>query len=78
MMSDKFLCDTSIIFNGQILNLIEDGELGEKPEIIICNIVVAEVEYRTNIQKEIGFFGLNVLKELRKLHNEKMINLIIV
>ena len=78
MMSDKFLCDTSIIFNGQILNLIEDGELGEKPEIIICNIVVAEVEYRTNIQKEIGFFGLNVLKELRKLHNEKIINLLIV
>ena len=78
MMSDKFLCDTSVIFNGQILNLIEDGELGEKPEIIICNIVVAEVEYRTNIQKEIGFFGLNVLKELRKLHNEKIINLLIV
>ncbi|TKJ21427.1 MAG: ATPase [Promethearchaeota archaeon Loki_b32] len=78
MISDKFLCDTSVIFNGQILNLIEDGELGEKPEIIICNIVVAEVEYRTNIQKEIGFFGLNVLKELRKLHNEKMINLLIV
>lgn len=78
MMSDKFLCDTSVIFNGQILNLIQDGELGEKPEIIICNIVVAEVEYRTNIQKEIGFFGLNVLKELRKFHNEKMINLLIV
>ncbi|MFX1391824.1 MAG: ATPase, T2SS/T4P/T4SS family [Promethearchaeota archaeon] len=77
-MQDKFLCDTSIIFNGQILSLIEDGELGEKPEIIICNIVVAEVEYRTNVQKEIGFFGLNVLKELRKLHNEKMINLVIV
>jgi len=77
-MSDKFLCDTSIIFNGNILTLIKDGELGEKPEIIICNIVVAEVEYRTNIQKEIGFFGLNVLKELRKLHNEKTINLLIV
>jgi len=77
-MQDKFLCDTSVIFNGQILNLIQDGELGEKPEIIICNIVVAEVEYRTNIQKEIGFFGLNVLKELRKFHNEKIINLLIV
>ncbi|MFW9988303.1 MAG: ATPase, T2SS/T4P/T4SS family [Candidatus Odinarchaeota archaeon] len=77
-MQDKFLCDTSIIFNGQILNLIEDGELGEKPEIIICNIVIAEVEYRTNVQKEIGFFGLNVLKELRKLHNDKKIVLYIV
>ncbi|MFX1501841.1 MAG: ATPase, T2SS/T4P/T4SS family [Promethearchaeota archaeon] len=77
-MQDKFLCDTSIIFNGQILNLIEDGELGEKPEIIICNIVIAEVEYRTNVQKEIGFFGLNVLKELRNLHNENKIDLRIV
>ncbi len=77
-MQDKFLCDTSIIFNGQILNLIEDGELGEKPEIIICNIVIAEVEYRTNVQKEIGFFGLNVLKELRKLHDDKKVELLIV
>ena len=75
---EKFLCDTSVIFDGQILNLIEDGELGEVPEILICNIVIAEVEYRTNIQKEIGFFGLNVLKELRKLHDEKIINLLIV
>ena len=41
MISDKFLCDTSVMFNGQILNLIQDGELVEKPEIIICNIVVA-------------------------------------
>jgi ATPase len=77
-MPDKFACDTSIIFNGRILELIEDGELGENPEIFISNIVVAEVEYRTNIQKEIGFLGLNVLKELRNLHNEKKITLHIV
>ncbi|TFG23707.1 MAG: ATPase [Promethearchaeota archaeon] len=77
-MPDKFACDTSVIFNGQILALIEDGELGEYPEIIIANIVVAEVEYRTNIQKEIGFFGLNVLKQLRRLHDENKIKLRIV
>jgi len=77
-MPDKFACDTSVIFNGQILNLIEDGELGEKPEIYISNIVVAEVEYRTNIHKEIGFFGLNVLKQLRKLHDKKEIILHLV
>ncbi|UCD01208.1 MAG: Flp pilus assembly complex ATPase component TadA [Promethearchaeota archaeon] len=77
-MSDKFACDTSIIFNGQILNLIEDGELGEKPEIFISNIVIAEVEYRTNIHKEIGFFGLNVLKQLRQLHNESVITLHVI
>ncbi|MFX0186910.1 MAG: ATPase, T2SS/T4P/T4SS family [Candidatus Hodarchaeota archaeon] len=77
-MPDKFACDTSVIFNGQILSLIEDGELGDNPEIIISNIVIAEVEYRTNIQKEIGFYGLNILKELRELHNEKKINLKII
>ncbi|MHA1193842.1 MAG: PIN domain-containing protein [Promethearchaeota archaeon] len=74
-MPDKFACDTSVIFNGRIIDLIEDGDLGEHPEIYISNIVVAEVEYRTNIQKEIGFFGLNVLKNLRQLHNEGRITL---
>ena len=50
-MTDKFVCDTSVIFNGIILDLIEDGELGENPEILIPNIVIAEIEYRTNIHK---------------------------
>jgi ATPase len=74
-MKDKFVCDTSVIFNGLILDLIEDGELGENPEIIIPNIVVAEIEYRTNIHKEIGFFGLNVLKTLRELNGVNKITL---
>ncbi|MFX1391619.1 MAG: ATPase, T2SS/T4P/T4SS family [Promethearchaeota archaeon] len=77
-MPDKFMCDTSVIFNAQILNLIEDGELGEKPDIYISNVVIAEVEYRTNIQKEIGFLGLNVLKHLRKLNDEGIITLHII
>lgn len=77
-MPDKFVCDTSIIFNGQILNLIENGELGDKPEIFVPNIVIAEVEYRTNIHKEIGFFGLNVLKQLRQLHDEGVITLHVI
>ncbi|MHA1913648.1 MAG: ATPase, T2SS/T4P/T4SS family [Promethearchaeota archaeon] len=77
-MTDKFVCDTSVIFNGLILDLIENGELGEKPEILIPNIVIAEIEYRTNIHKEIGFFGLNVLKELRELNNQDEIKLQIV
>jgi ATPase len=77
-MSDKYACDTSVIFNGLVLDLIKDGELGERPEIYIPNVVVAEVEYRTNVQKEIGFYGINVLKELRKLHQEEKITLKIV
>ncbi|MFW9867076.1 MAG: ATPase, T2SS/T4P/T4SS family [Candidatus Thorarchaeota archaeon] len=77
-MTDRFVCDTSVIFSGIIIDLIEDGELGEYPEILIPNIVIAEIEYRTNIHKEIGFFGLNVLKKLRELNIEKKIELKIV
>ncbi len=77
-MPDRFACDSSVIFNGLIIDLIEDGELGDHPEIFISNIVVAEVEYRTNIQKEIGFYGLNVLKKLRQLHNEGKITLKVI
>ncbi|MHA2393211.1 MAG: PIN domain-containing protein [Promethearchaeota archaeon] len=77
-MTEKFVCDTSVIFNGLILDLIEDGELGDNPEILIPNIVIAEIEYRTNIHKEIGFYGLNVLKRLRELDNEEVIKLQIV
>lgn len=77
-MPDRFACDTSVIFNGLIIDLIEDGELGDHPEIYISNIVVAEVEYRTNIQKEIGFYGLNVLKKLRKFHNEGKLTLHVI
>ena len=77
-MQDKFVCDTSIILDGLILELIENGELGEEPEILIPNIVIAEIEYRTNIHKEIGFFGLNVLKSLRELNKDNIIKLQIV
>ncbi len=77
-MSNKYACDTSVIFNGLVLNLITDGELGEKPEVFISEVVIAEVEFRTNVQKEIGAYGLNVLKELRKLHQEEKITLNIV
>ncbi|MGV9198739.1 MAG: ATPase, T2SS/T4P/T4SS family [Promethearchaeia archaeon] len=77
-MPDKFCCDSSVIFNGVIINSIEDGDLGVEPEIYIPGVVVAEIEYRTNIHKEIGFYGVNVLKELRSMHKKGEIDLQIV
>lgn len=75
---DAFVCDTSVIFNGQILDLIEGGDLGGKPTIIVPNVVVAEIEYRYNVQKEIGHYGLNVLKELRERDGSGEITLEVV
>jgi ATPase len=77
-MTDTFACDTSVIFNGLILDLIEDGDLGINPEILIPSVVVAEVEYRSNIKKEIGFYGINVLKQLRTLSKKGEITLSMV
>ncbi|MEJ2248473.1 MAG: ATPase, T2SS/T4P/T4SS family [Candidatus Lokiarchaeota archaeon] len=74
-MTDKFVPDTSVIFNGSIISLIEDGDLGNKPTIIVPKIVLAEIEYRSNIQREIGFFGINILQSLREFHNKGIINL---
>jgi len=71
----KFVCDTSVIFNGQILDLVEGGDLGEKPTVIVPNVVIAEIEYRSNIQKEIGRFGVDVLKTLREMNDEGIITL---
>lgn len=75
IMTDKFVPDTSVIFNGSIISLIEDGDLGNKPTIIVPKIVLAEIEYRSNIQREIGFFGINILQSLREFHNKGIINL---
>ena len=77
-MSDKFACDTSVIFNGRIIDLIEDGDLGDHPEIYISNIVVAEVVKPIAITGILIIFGLNVLKNLRQLHNEGKITLYLI
>jgi len=70
--------DTSVILNGKILELINEEELGIKPNILISRIVTAEIEFQANVGKVIGKYGLYVLKKLREYHNQDKIKLELV
>lgn len=59
----KYVPDTSVIIDGRITKLIEEGELAGA-SIIIPEAVIAELEAQANHGREIGFKGLNELKAL--------------
>ena len=75
----KIVPDTSVIVDGRISHLINTGEIetGEynKPEIIIPEAVVAELESQANNGREIGYSGLTELQKLWKLGEEGKISI---
>ncbi|WXG45672.1 MAG: PINc/VapC family ATPase [Candidatus Atabeyarchaeum deiterrae] len=81
-MSAKFVVDTSIVINGMLSDLIENGELGENLtspiDIAIPKTVLAEIEYQSNVGKTSGQVGLEELKKLRILSSKGKINLLFV
>jgi len=62
-MTVKYVPDTSVLIDGRITKLIDDGEL-RGATIIIPEAVVSELEAQANQGREIGFKGLNELKAL--------------
>ncbi len=71
--SRKFVPDTSAIINGVVSKLILEKKI--KGEIIIPEFVIAELENQANRGREIGFDGLDELKNIRTLcekHNIKV------
>jgi len=71
MTHNKTVPDTSVIISGIIVDLVKKGEI--TGEIIIPEFVIEEMRGQASRGLEIGFQGLNSLKELRKLHDEKKI-----
>ena len=57
--------DTSILISRKLTELFDKGEL-KKIKLIIPELVVDELQAQANKGKEIGFLGLNEIKELRK------------
>ncbi|MFA6530326.1 MAG: ATPase, T2SS/T4P/T4SS family, partial [Candidatus Micrarchaeia archaeon] len=72
---DKYVCDTSVIVDGRVIQLIQEGKL--KGTIYISTATVAELEHQANTGRETGFTGLDILKRLRGIAVEKEIELII-
>ena len=70
-----FLVDTSVVINQRILKLIQKGNLGEKPEILLSQIVIAEIENQANQKKESGVIALGTLVTLKHMEKEGVITM---
>lgn len=74
MVNMKIICDTSIIVDGKISQMVESGEL-KNVEIIIPLAVLDELQAQASKGKEPGFVGLEELKRLREICDKKNIKI---
>ncbi len=72
-MEKVFVCDTSVIVDGRILDLVREGKVSGR--IVIPKAAVAELEHQANSNKEIGFAGLDVLQKLRGMQGQHEIDI---
>jgi len=70
----KIVPDTSVIIHGDLTQLIKKGELKEA-EIVVPLAVLDELQAQASKGREPGFTGLDELKNVRKLCEEKKIKL---
>ncbi|MDR0438652.1 MAG: PINc/VapC family ATPase [Methanocalculaceae archaeon] len=66
--------DTSVVIDGRVTALIEQGEYRDAT-IIIPEAVFTELESQANKGREVGFSGLVELQKLHKMKEEGLINL---
>lgn len=70
-----YVCDTSVIVDGRIIELIRGEKLSGR--FYIHRATIAELEHQANLNKEIGFAGFSVVGKLRELEKEGEIEVII-
>jgi ATPase len=73
-MIKRIVSDTSIIVDGKISEMIEKGKLKEI-ELIIPLAVLNELQSQASKGRESGFIGLDELKKIRKICEDKKIKL---
>jgi ATPase len=76
-MTVKYVPDTSVLIDGRITKLIDDGDL-RGATIIIPEAVISELEAQANQGREIGFKGLNELKALAERKRSGEVDVIYV
>jgi ATPase len=64
-MKEKIVPDTSILIDGKLSDLAEEGQL-EGKQIIVSEFVVDELENQANSGRETGYQGIGEIKELRE------------
>ncbi|ABR55189.1 PilT protein domain protein [Methanococcus vannielii SB] len=70
----KITVDTCVIIDGRITEFIEKG-LIENCKIIVPEAVISELEAQANKGREIGYFGIEELKNLIDISKEKGIEI---
>lgn len=70
----KIVCDTSVIIDGKITEMIEKSEM-KNVELIVPTAVLDELQSQASKGKEHGFVGLEELKKIRHLAEEKGIKI---
>ena len=67
---EKLVPDTSVIIEGLVSKKISEGEF--KPDVVIIHeAVVSELEHQANVNKTIGFLGLEEIEKITRLSEEK-------
>ena len=72
-MENIYVIDTSVVIEKVISKLIKNKEIAGK--ILIPKAVLAELEHQANQGLEIGFLGLEELRELQALKNKGLIEI---
>ncbi len=63
---EKLVPDTSVIIEGMVSRKIKSGEV--KPAVVLIHeAVIAELEHQANLNKTIGFLGLDEIKMLKEV-----------
>ncbi len=68
-MTEEIVPDTSILIDGKLSELAEKGEIDS--EVVIPEFVVDELENQANRGLEVGYAGIEEIKKIRKLGEEK-------
>ncbi|MFB6116733.1 MAG: PINc/VapC family ATPase [Candidatus Nanosalina sp.] len=72
-MTDIIVPDTSIIIDGKLSELMENGEV--EAEIVIPEFVIDELENQANRGQETGYQGLREIKNIRQIAEDRGLNL---
>ncbi|MFX0134947.1 MAG: ATPase, T2SS/T4P/T4SS family [Candidatus Hodarchaeota archaeon] len=67
---EKYIPDTSVIVNQLVLDFIRQNTEKLPIEIIVPEVVLAEIEFQANIGKKVGKIGILTLESLRRLNNQ--------
>ncbi len=67
----KYVCDTSVIISGKILEFIK--ELDGNNTFVISKATLSELEHQANSNREIGFAGFSVISKMKQIANVEII-----